>query len=1028
MEIKLITGATAYEAAKNTLKQIDVSDFDKQNLVVVPDSFSMQAENLVFDCLNIKSTFNIEVVGISRLASKIMRNYNIPFQRISALEEIFAIYKVVKECESQFKYFRKCSLEFCIKILQIIKQFKACQIKPEQIKNTGDQLLDDKMSDLKLVYERFEMQLGQKLDLSKLLEVFVENAEKNMDLSKINLFFVNFDSFSTEINAFICKLAGFVNKVYIGFSKPVSQRNAYIYEDDILRKTVSFAKQYGANISVETMSTNLLNQHLAMAENLFGFDCENFGKDDFFVNIMAKNALDEVEFVAKYIKYQIASGAKFKEFAVAVADKKYYDLIRSVFSQYKITNYSDDATTLAKTILGRFLLKAMSIAKLGFGQDSLQFLVNSPLISGNDKSEVLKEMFYFDVRDEEEMLDRFPEFENVVKNILNIKNCKTTKQFESVLSDLIVLVEENYEKLLESLNEEKFFKQQSENAQAKDLILKVMEKLSSLGEEELISLEDYENLLLLSFDSVKVETIPNYIDAVFVGDATDSYFEDVDNLFVLGATAGALPRTQNDTGIIDDEDIKKLRLNFVLEPEIKVLNRRHRLKIFELLQHARKKLFVSVPLQDENGQAEKANFVSDLEKMFGENVIHTKVAREINAFNLSKEEQIERLKFCLGTFENALPALTSLVWQNKLPKSLKQQLSDWIGKSLPIDEKQEKIANSYKAFLKHDVVSASQLETYFSCPYKHFVRYGLKINQRENVLPNPRLFGVFQHALAEKFVTLNKGHVADFNDKLIEKFLSENVEVVAKAIYDKKILSDRQFLKYLKNESKIILKNIVKEQKNSNFKPVLCEEKVFVPFHGKTNLVGCVDRIDIFKDYFRILDYKTGQVDGIKKDLYYGKKLQLFLYGNVMKEKLQLDCAGLYYFDCKTKYAKVNLKVKLLKGLSLKDDEIVLNSDQTLKDENVRSETLGMVRKKDDKDGFSFKYGNPVESFDELFCYASKISAKAIDEIKQGYIEAKPFKDECRSCPYMSVCRHDKNIFREIGQVKDEIFKKGNKS
>ena len=48
MEIKLITGATAYEAAKNTLKQIDVSDFDKQNLVVVPDSFSMQAENLVF--------------------------------------------------------------------------------------------------------------------------------------------------------------------------------------------------------------------------------------------------------------------------------------------------------------------------------------------------------------------------------------------------------------------------------------------------------------------------------------------------------------------------------------------------------------------------------------------------------------------------------------------------------------------------------------------------------------------------------------------------------------------------------------------------------------------------------------------------------------------------------------------------------------------------------------------------------------------------------------------------------------------
>ncbi len=1024
MEIKLITGATAFEAAKNTIKQIDVSDFDKQNLVVVPDSFSMQAENLIFDCLNIKSTFNIEVVGISRLASKIMRNYNIPFQRISALEEIFIIYKVVKECESQFKYFRKCSLDFCRKILQIIKQFKACKIKPEQIKSTGETMLDDKMSDLKLVYTRYEMELGQKLDLSKLLEFFVENAEKSMDLSKINLYFVNFDSFSTEINSFICKLAGFVNKVYIGYSKPLSQRNAYIYEDDILRKTIDFAKTYGVNISVETIATKLEKQHLAMAENLFGFDCESFGKDEFFVNIMAKNALDEVEFVAKYIKYQIVNGAEFKDFAIAVSDKKYYEIVKSVFGQYKITHYCDDATTLSETILGRFLLKAIKIAKLGFSQDSLQFLADSPLLSIANKKEILKDIFYFDVRDEQELLSRFPEFVKVVNSILNLKNCNTTKHFESVLISLISLVEDNYEKLLESLDEEKFVKEQSENAQAKDLILKVLEKLSSLGEDEQIELEDFENLLLLSFDSVKVETIPNYIDAVFVGDATDSYFEDVENLFVLGSTASALPKTQNDTGIIDDQDIKKLKLNFVLEPEIKVLNRRHRLKIFELLQHARKKLFVSVPLQDENGQSEKAVFVGDLEKMFGQNIVHTSVANELDSFNKTKEEKIERLKFCLGTYENAVPTLTGLVWQNKISSEMKDDLKDWIRNELPIDEKCKMILNADKAFLKNNVVSASQLETYFSCPYKHFVRYGLKINQRENVLPNPRLFGIFQHALVERFVSQNKDRLASFNEQTIQEFLKDNLKQIAEEIYDKKVFKDRHFLQYLKNESKIILKNIVKEQKNSNFKPVMCENKIFAPISKQTNLVGCVDRIDVCEDYFRILDYKTGEVDSIKKDLYYGKKLQLFLYGNSMKQNLGLSCAGLYYFDCKTKYAKTNQKIKLLNGLTLKDDEVVLNSDKTLNDENVRSDVLGMVRKKYNEDGFSFKYGNPVESFDELFDYALKISRKAIQEIKQGYVEAKPFKDECRSCPYFSVCRHDKNIYRQVGQVKDEIFKR----
>ena len=49
MKINLIAGETNFEASKNALKQIDLSDMTKQNLVVVPDRFSMQAENLVFD-------------------------------------------------------------------------------------------------------------------------------------------------------------------------------------------------------------------------------------------------------------------------------------------------------------------------------------------------------------------------------------------------------------------------------------------------------------------------------------------------------------------------------------------------------------------------------------------------------------------------------------------------------------------------------------------------------------------------------------------------------------------------------------------------------------------------------------------------------------------------------------------------------------------------------------------------------------------------------------------------------------------
>ena len=166
----------------------------------------------------------------------------------------------------------------------------------------------------------------------------------------------------------------------------------------------------------------------------------------------------------------------------------------------------------------------------------------------------------------------------------------------------------------------------------------MLDKLAELGADDKLTIVDFENLLMLSFKSVKVETIPTYIDAVYVGDVTESYFADVDTLFVLGATAGALPKTQNDTGIIDDEDIKKLRLDFALEPEMKVLNRRNRLKLFEVLQHAKRKLIVCQPSSEGNQTTQKAGFVNDLSKIFGNNVIHTVSLEDLNLPSLSKEE------------------------------------------------------------------------------------------------------------------------------------------------------------------------------------------------------------------------------------------------------------------------------------------------------------------------------------------------------------------------------------------------------
>ena len=259
MEMQFISSCTLYEATKEAIKEIDHKNLSEKNLVVVPDSFSMQAESLIFDVLQIKTTFNIAVVGISRLAGKLLREHNEEFERISGLDEIVYTYEAIKKCEGEFLYFKNNGMDLALQILEILKQFFNCELAPEDIKDCNDENLSKKMHDLRLVYAEYIRLLENKLDLVKLLDFFLE---KDFDLSNYNLYFVNFDSFSTKIFSFICALAKKVKKIVIGVAKPLGYGNAYIYETDTTKKMLSLAIEKGILVKVKERESNLSEKNL----------------------------------------------------------------------------------------------------------------------------------------------------------------------------------------------------------------------------------------------------------------------------------------------------------------------------------------------------------------------------------------------------------------------------------------------------------------------------------------------------------------------------------------------------------------------------------------------------------------------------------------------------------------------------------------------------------------------------------------------------------------------------------------------
>ena len=179
-------------------------------------------------------------------------------------------------------------------------------------------------------------------------------------------------------------------------------------------------------------------------------------------------------------------------------------------------------------------------------------------------------------------------------------------------------------------------------------------------------------------------------------------------------------------------------------------------------------------------------------------------------------------------------------------------------------------------------------------------------------------------------------------------------------------------------------------------------------------LRGKIDRIDFYENYVRIIDYKTGSVTATLKDLYYGKKLQLFLYGQVAQKIFNKTLAGTFYLPIKNSIlSDENIVPYKLTGFYQNNNNLKEIFDKRI-NTTLKSDIVNLSLNKDGNiktDARSNKVLLPTQ-FNNLLDYAVDISKNAIDEIKQGYIAPNPIKyDEvsssCNYCKYLPICRRN---------------------
>ena len=218
-------------------------------------------------------------------------------------------------------------------------------------------------------------------------------------------------------------------------------------------------------------------------------------------------------------------------------------------------------------------------------------------------------------------------------------------------------------------------------------------------------------------------------------------------------------------------------------------------------------------------------------------------------------------------------------------------------------------------------------------------------------------------------------------------------------------LALKECRKHCFNSFNFINKSALKPSKDN------LEKSFYYQIDDNTTLYGKVDRIDVDGEYYRVIDYKTGKVDDTDAGLYYGLKLQLYLYSLAVKDKV---LAGLYYFDVQDEYDKKGeAKKPYLKGKTLNVMDAVLSQDSSLKEEG-KSAFLPITIVEGEIKGASDE-----KTISALVDYAKIMCKNAVENMKEGVIVPSPVESACKHCKFMSMCNVLDKDKRKINKISE---------
>ena len=1032
----------------------DVAKRKGNRILLVPELISHDTERRLCMTAGDTSSRYAEVVSFSRLTRRICDWAGYGMQDcLDNGGRLVAMAAAARQLHSKLKAYASLETnpEFLSSLVDAVDEFKRCCISAVDLTAASCQAegaFAQKLEELALLLEAYDAICVQgKRDPRDQLTWGLELLQ-DCDYAQNHVFYIDgFPDFTVQNMTIISHLIAYAPQVVISMhcDKPGSGKLAFQKSSDTVSKLLRIAKKVGAEVSIKTVEP-AATKFSGVKDQLFqGRIVSTEPKTDDLRIVQAENIYEECVLASEEVLRLVHNGSRYKDFSVVCADlSTYQNALSMYFQMCGIPTYlAGTEDILEKPVIGT-VLTALDAAIGGFDtKDVMRFMKSalSPLpledcdalenyailwdIQGKKwlnewtmHPEGLVDTWTAENTDKLESLNksrrRIIEPLHTLSNAMSkAKNvCDRVSALYRFLDE--IQLRDRLEELALEQNCSGDFRNEQILNQLWDILLSALEQLADVLGEINWDNDCFTRLFKLLLSQYDVGTIPPVLDAVMVGSVSALRCQEPKHLIVVGACEGVFPTYGATSGVLSEYERNALRQ-------------------------------MGVPLTGGAAEGLEIEF-SEIYSIFCGDLktIHVSCLKDQGSFVFRRLCEIAGGEY-LPQNVMGVSAVKPMDAAAYLLRSGDQRAAAQLGLSDCYRSTEEKCSYELGTISKDGIhgiygsklnLSASQIDKLADCRLSYFLKYGLRAKEQKPAAIDPAEFGTYVHAVLEQtareicelggFKHVNLEQTLQIAKKYSEEYMKNHFS---------QLETERISYLFRRNDRELmmVVEELWKEFQDSSFTPVDFEvafgdyaQMPAISISSKTisaQLRGFVDRVDAWQEdgrnYFRVVDYKTGKNDFDYCDVFNGLGLQMLLYlfaleqeGEDLLGKNPIP-AGVQYFPARVPVLSVDGDLSdedaekerqslwKRKGLVLADDDVLRAMEDS--DNPVR------VSCRRRKDGTVSGDIASREQFKLLNRYVFHLLGNMVDEIASGNVKANPYTrgsshNACRFCPFGAVC------------------------